>query len=99
MKPENEVREDLNNIRYYYAHRKEMDEGYLVTGEHEIMQTVRAYNDAMRKAPLLLYDVYVRMYIRNGKAMMVAVEMNYSDEYIRKLKRAMIAYLCRNVQR
>ena len=62
------------------------------------MQMVRAYNDAMRKAPLLLYDVYVRMYIRNGKAMMVAVEMNYSDEYIRKLKRAMIAYLCRNVQ-
>lgn len=98
MKPENEVREDLNNIRYYYAHRKEMDEGYLVTGEQEIMRRMRAYNDAMRKAPLLLYDVYVRMYIRNGKAMAVAVEMNYSDEYIRKLKRAMIAYLCRNVQ-
>ena len=37
MKPEKEVREDLNNIRYYYAHRKEMDDGYLVAGEHEIM--------------------------------------------------------------
>ena len=54
-----EVREDLRDIRYYYAHKEMFDKTVKVTGEHELIRKTERYNAAMCTAPPRLYEVYV----------------------------------------
>ena len=57
-----EVREDLRDIRYYYAHKEMFDKTVDVTGEHELIRKAERYNAAMCTAPPRLYEVYVGLY-------------------------------------
>ena len=42
------IREDLKNIRYYYARKKLFDEAFQSTGMNEIVETVNKYNEYVK---------------------------------------------------
>ena len=59
------IREDLVEVRYYYTRKKVLDEAMESVGTNTILGKVKKYNEAMRTAPPLLYDLYVCLYTRN----------------------------------
>ena len=58
------IREDLVEVRYYYTRKKVFDEANESVGTNMILGKVKKYNEAMRTAPPLLYDLYVCLYAR-----------------------------------
>ena len=53
------IREDLKEIRYYYTRKEVFDEAFKSIGVNVSLEKVYRYNDAIKTAPLRLYDVYV----------------------------------------
>ena len=44
------IREDLKDIRYYYARKEMFDEAFKCTGENAVVEKVQVYNEAMKSA-------------------------------------------------
>ena len=87
------IREDLKNIRYYYARKKLFDEAFQSTGMNEIMETVSKYNDLIKTAPPKLYDLYVSLYLRNHTQESLSDELGYTPEYIQMLNKKLLKFL------
>ena len=88
-----EVREDLRDIRYYYAHKEMFDKTVDVTGEHELMRKAERYNAAMCTAPQRLYEVYVGLYVYGNTQESLAVELKYTPEHIQRQYKKILLYL------
>ena len=58
-----EVKEDLNNIRYYYSRKKMLDEAFRSLGYNSIVKKVEVYNELIKEASPQLFDLYVSLYI------------------------------------
>ena len=54
-----EVRNDLKEIQYYYAHEKEFARADRIVGQSNVREKADRYNAAVRTAPPVLYDLYV----------------------------------------
>ena len=52
------VRKDLRDIRYYYSRKAELDSAAKELGALPVLRTVERYNCVIRKAPIILYDLY-----------------------------------------
>ena len=59
------IREDLVEVRYYYTRKKVFDEANESVGTNMILGKVKKYNEAMRTAPPLLYDLYREIIFHN----------------------------------
>ncbi len=88
-----EVREDLRDIRYYYAHKEMFDKTVDVTGEHELIRKAERYNAAMCTAPPRLYEVYVGLYVYGNTQESLAVELKYTPEHIQRQYKKILLYL------
>lgn len=88
-----EVREDLRDIRYYYAHKEMFDKTVNVTGEHELIRKAERYNTAMCMAPPRLYEVYVGLYVYGNTQESLAVELKYTPEHIQRQHKKILLYL------
>ena len=88
-----EVREDLRDIRYYYAHKEMFDKTVDVTGEHELIRKTERYNAAMCTAPPRLYEVYVGLYVYGNTQESLAVELKYTPEHIQRQHKKILLYL------
>ncbi len=88
-----EIRTDLTEIRYYYAHKKVFDEAICITGSNIIMDKVQRYNEAVSQAPLRQYEIYVGLYINNNTQEWLAEELGYTPEYIQMLNKQLLLYL------
>lgn len=80
-----EIRADLREIRYYYSRLSVFKAAEKDIGSSETADTVKMYNEAIRRAPLILYDVYNGLYVKNSTQVGFAVEMGYTAEYLSKL--------------
>ena len=60
-----QVKSDLKEIHYYYAKQKELDGASRTIGASKITKKVELYNEAVRNAPVKLYEVYVSLYVNN----------------------------------
>jgi len=87
------IRNDLRDIKYYYARKKMFDEAYQATGVNEIMDRVRIYNQAIVSAPPKLYDLYVSLYINNHTQESLSNELCYTPEYIQMLNKQLLKFL------
>lgn len=58
MKTFTAIREDLKNIRYYYARRDEMAQKAKILGECTVSKTAEEYNEVVCQAPPKLYELY-----------------------------------------
>lgn len=53
-----QVKSDLKEIQYYYANQKDLEGAARIIGTSKIAEKVKLYNEAVRKAPVKLYEVY-----------------------------------------
>lgn len=87
-----QVREDLKEIKYYYARKDKIDEASANMGANEIYKKVEKYNKAICKAPLRMFDLYVGLYQQNNTLESLADSICYSFEYVAKLNQKMVKF-------
>ena len=97
-----QVKEDLREIRYYYGKQKELDGASRTVGTSSITEKIERYHTAVRKAPVRLYDLYVALYValyvHNNTQLAVALDWDYSADYIRKLNNQLCQFLSKELE-
>ena len=88
-----QIRRDLEEIRYYYAKQKEFDGASKNVGASSIAAKVERYNAAVRKAPPRLYDVYVSLYVNNNTQLVLSFDWDCSPDYVKRLNRRLCEFL------
>lgn len=89
----NKIREDLKEVRYYYGRKAVMDEAFESISTNTVLDKVFRYNDAVRTAPPRLYDLYVCLYTKNYTQEHLALELNYTPEYVQMLNKQLLLFL------
>lgn len=87
-----QIRRELQEIRYYYARRDALEDASHSIGPMPVKRILEKYNCAIREAPLRLYDLYVCLYVRNETQEAVADEWGYTPQYVRKLIGRLFSY-------
>ena len=93
-----EIMKDLREIRYYYSRKKGFDELKNEIESNIIAEKVQHYNDAVKRAPIRIYDVYVGLYIRNNTQESLADKWRYSTQTIKRLNGKLYDYLQANLR-
>lgn len=88
-----EVRNDLKEIRYYYAMKDLFDRSSQTVKPLAIVQKVDRYNTAMQNAPAKLYILYVSLYVNNNTQAVLAEEWQLTPDYMKELNNKLIEYL------
>lgn len=88
-----QVKSDLKEIQYYYARQKELDQAARTVGTSKIAQKVELYNQAVRNAPIKLYEVYVSLYVNNNTQLTLSFDWDCSLEYVKRLNRKLRYFL------
>lgn len=86
-----QIKDDLENIKYYYYRKKLFDEQGL--SNTTVIETVETYNNIMTKAPAKLYDVYYSLYVKNHTQESFSDEVGFTQQYIAILNKKLISYL------
>lgn len=89
----NKIREDLKEVRYYYLRKTIFDETFENISSNAVLEKVFRYNDAIRTAPIKLYDLYVCLYTKNYTQAALALELDYTPEYIQMLHKQLLLFL------
>ena len=87
------IREDLREVRYYYTRKELFDETFKSISTNVILEKVYRYNEAIRSAPVRLYDLYVCLYTKNYTQAALALELDYTTEYIQMLHKKLLLFL------
>lgn len=87
-----EIRNDLKDIKYYYARKDKIDKASASIGVNGIYEKVEKYNKAICKAPLRMYDLYVGLYQENNTLESLADSICYSFEYVAKLNQKLVKF-------
>ena len=90
-----EIREDLKDIRYYYAHRDVFESAARENVYNDVVRKVRKYTALVEKAPPILFDLYVSLYMLNNTQAAFAYDRDYSVNYIKDLNNSLCGYLRR----
>lgn len=89
----NKIREDLKEIRYYYSRKALFDENSRCVAPNAILNKARKYNEAVKTAKPILYDVYICLYVKNYTQEGLSVELGYTPEYIQMLHKQLLLFL------
>ncbi len=92
-----EIKSDLREIQYYYAHEKEFEKADKIVGQNRITEKVARYNAAVRNAPPRLYDVYLSLYIYYNTQIVAADDMDCSVAHIKRLNRQLCEFFMREL--
>ena len=90
-----EIREDLKDIRYYYAHKAIFDTACSNNVHSSVIQKAERYNRVIEKAPPNLFDLYVSLYMQNNTQSSFAYDRDYSINYIKDLNNKLCLFLQR----
>ena len=93
MKTIKTIREDLKEIRYYYSKQKDFDHASKMGIPSLVIEKVDRYNQAMKNAPIRLYDLYVTAYVNNNSLVTIADDWGLSDDYVKQLNRKLYDFL------
>lgn len=89
------VREDLKDIRYYYAHKEVFERASAEQIVNNVIRKAERYNRAMEQAPPILFDLYFSLYIQNNTQAAFAYDRDYSVNYIKDLNNSLCDYIRR----
>ena len=89
----NKIREDLKEIRYYYSRKELFDTHSGCIVPNAILEKAHRYNEAVRTAPPRLYDIYVRLYIKNYTQEGLGDELGYTLQHINSLNKKLLLFL------
>ena len=88
-----QIQIDLQEIRYYYAHKDMFDKACNFVVKNTIIEKVGKYNEVTHDAPPRLYALYVALYTENNTQIVVADDWGVSEGYIKNLNRKLRDYL------
>ena len=86
------IKSELENIRYYYARRDMFDKAFDSVGKNAILQTVNRYNEAICAAPPKIYEMYVSLYIQCCTYEAAAEALCYSVNYVYKTNKKIVNF-------
>ena len=92
MKTIEKVREELSDIRHYYANIKDFERANAVLGKPTALKMVEQYNRQIKNAPIKLFNLYMCLYVENNLQEAVSVDWNYSLGYIKVLNRKLYEF-------
>ncbi len=87
-----EIKADLKEIQYYYAHEKEFNSAVKIVGQNRVKEKAERYNAAVRNAPPRLYDVYLSLYIYYNTQIIAAEDMDCSVAHVKRLNRQLCEF-------
>lgn len=90
---DNEIRNDLKEIRYYYQRKSVFDDACVKVGHNAVLEKVQKYNQLMQSAPPRLYDLYISLYVLNFTQQALAAELNFSAEYVHQLNKRLLEFI------
>lgn len=93
-----QVKADLKEIQYYYAHEKEFDGAIKVIGQNAITDKVEKYNAAVRKAPSKLYYLYLSLYVRFNTQIVAAEDMDCSVAHVKRLNKQLCEFFQKEME-
>ncbi len=99
MNLEEVVKRELRELKYYYSRKANIDELFKETGATEILSIVQRYNNYIRAASARLYDLYGCLYLQNKTQESIAIELGYTQEYVRRIHRELMIYFCGCIER
>lgn len=88
-----EVRKNLRSIKYYFARKSSLDNAFKDIVENDIASLTESYNKILKKAPAVLFDIYVSLYLKNYTQEALADRTCYSRSYIYKLNTQLIDFI------
>lgn len=88
-----QIKSDLQEIRYYYSKQRELDGAAKGIGESSVKEKTKKYNAVIRKAPIKLYDLYVSLYVYNNTQFAVSLDWECSPDYIKRLNKKLCLFL------
>lgn len=87
------IREDLKDIRYYYARKKIFDSVSSDIGLSKVRDTVNLYNRTILMAPARLFDLYVCLYTKGYTQEGLSVELDLTPEYVQMQHKQLLLFL------
>lgn len=93
------VKNDLNDIRFFYARKEVFENGSQAIGENAITEKVKKYNEIMRYAPVRLYEFYVSLYLQNNTLESLAFKLGYAYGSIQHLNGHLIRFLKKEINK
>ena len=97
MTTKKKVRDDLNEIRFYYSKKELFDITAKELKSVALLEKVKKYNAVMEQAPANLFIVYVSLYMNNNTQEALADDWDYSQQYISYLNVKLVEFLCSQI--
>lgn len=88
-----EIRKDLQEISYYFSHKEMFDDVINIIGGCAVLEKIQRYNEAIKKAPLRIYEIYVELHLHDKTQEALAEERNYTAGYIQQLNKELLQFL------
>ena len=82
-----QVKSDLREIQYYYAHEQEFVGATKIIGKSSILDKLEKYNAAICKASTQLYYLYLSLYVHFNTQIVAAMDIDLSVGYIKRLNK------------
>lgn len=91
------VYKDLDEIRYFYAHQDKFEYAKQKGLTNEVTKKVEKYNNAIKKAPPSLYDLYISLYIENKTQVAFSEERYYVPTYVSQQNKKLCEFLLKEL--
>lgn len=92
-----QVRNDLKEIKYYHSHKKILETSFSLTGQNVFVEKVNRYNELICTAPLKLHEVYVGLHIEGYSQEELAEKLGVTRVYIYQLNKELVEYFSINL--
>lgn len=92
MKTTDIIRKELKEIRYYSMYQKDIDKALNFCPNHEVVDLVQIYNRAIGFAPLQLYHIYYKLYIKCHTQESLANDLKLTPEYVYRLHAKLVQF-------
>ena len=74
------IREELQDVRYYYSRKEMFDRAKDCVAKNAAIGLAKKYGNAVRDAPPRLYDIYVTLYVENNTQASAAEKCNLNRQ-------------------
>lgn len=93
-----EIRNVLKIIRLCYADKTDFDDTFNLI-PHRVTNLIGEYADMIGNAPLDLYMVYYKLYVKGLTQEAAAEDLNFSVEYVRMKNKKLLEYFQENIEK
>ncbi len=92
----NEIRKELQQIKFYYSNKEELDRSMSLTGNAEFMEIVEKYNKAILSAEPKFYCLYAGLYLDCHTQESLGDKWGYTQEHISYMHNGLLKFFQKN---